>query len=158
VRLMHPLSETQTKKMIELEVDRIQRAAAKVIELEEQIPFPANLSIPHPIRLMKEAEQQLTATHCIVCGRSGVPLEQHHIAGKANLPDTITLCKTCHDEVTNIYQAKWIPWADAESDSLECYFLGLSDIFHLLWQRTRHLYFFELSKSFALNARYQRES
>jgi hypothetical protein len=141
-----------------LQVDRIQLAAAKVVELEERIPFPAGPSVPHPIRMIKEAEQQLTATHCIACGRSGVSLEQHHIAGRANLPDTIALCKPCHDELTNIYQTKWIPWADAERDPLECFFLGWSDIFHLLWQKTRHQYFYELSKTFALNARYQRES
>lgn len=142
-----------------MQVDRVQLAAAKVVELEERIPFPASLSIPHPLRLMKEAEQQIVARYCVVCGRSGVPLEQHHIAGKANLPDTITLCKSCHGELTNIYQAKWIPWeSDAERDPLECYFLGWSDIFHLLWQKTRHQYFYELSKNFALNARYQHES
>jgi hypothetical protein len=140
-----------------LQVDRIQLAAAKVLEIEERMPFPANLSIPPPIRLMKEAEQQLAARYCVVCGQSS-SLEQHHIAGRANLSDTITLCRTCHDEMTNIYQPKWIPWADAERDPLECYFLGWSDIFHLLWQRTRQLYFYELSKIFALNARYQREA
>lgn len=140
-----------------MQVDRIQLAAAKVLEMEEQIPFPADLSILHPIRLMKEAEQQVAARYCVVCGQSS-SLEQHHIAGKANLPDTLTLCRTCHDELTNIYQAKWIPWADAERHPLECYFLGLSDIFHLLWQRTRNRYFYELSKIFALNGRYQRES
>ena len=141
-----------------MQVDRIQLAAAKVVELEERIPFPATLLIHHPIRLFKEADQDVVASNCVICRRSRVRLEQHHIAGRANLPDTVTLCKTHHDELTNIYQAKWIPWADAERDPLECYFLGWSDIFHLLWQRTRHLYFYELSKSFALNARYQREA
>lgn len=141
--------------MISLEVDRIQLAAAKVVELEERIPFPASLSVPHPIRLIKEAEQQVAARYCVVCDRSGVPLEHHHIAGRANLPDTIALCRTCHDEVTNIYQPKWL---DVERDPLECYFLGWSDIFHLLWHKTSHPYFFELSKTFALNARYQREA
>jgi len=144
--------------MIRLEVDRIQLAAARIAGLEERIPFPASLSIPPPIRLMKEAEQQLAARYCVVCGRSDVPLEHHHIAGRANLSDTITMCKTCHDEVTNIYQVKWLPWTDAERYPLECYFLGWSDVFHLLWHRTGHRYFFELSKSFALNARYQREA
>ena len=141
-----------------MQADRIQLAAAKVVELEERIPFPASLSIHHPTRLMKEAEQQLAARYCVVCGRSGVPLEQHHIAGKANLPDTITLCKLCHGELTNIYQAKWIPWAGGERDPLECYFLGWSDVLHLLWHRTGHSYFFELSKIFALNARYHHEA
>jgi hypothetical protein len=141
-----------------LQVDRIQLATAKIVELEERIPFPASLSIPHPIRMIKEAEQQFAAKHCVVCGRSGVPLEQHHVAGKANLPDTIALSKLCHDELTNIYQAKWIPWAGGERDPLECYFLGWSDLFHLLWQRTRNRYFYELSKTFALSARYQHEA
>ncbi len=140
-----------------MQVDRIQLATAKVVELEERIPFPASLSIPHPIRLMKEAEQQLALRCCVVCGQSSC-LEQHHIAGRANLSDTITLCKTCHDEVTNIYQPKWIPWTDAERDPLECYFLGWSDIFHLLWHKTAHPYFYQLSKTFALNARYQHEA
>jgi hypothetical protein len=137
-----------------LQVDRIQLAAAKVVELEERIPFPATLSIPHPIRMIKEAEQQVAARYCVVCGQSS-SLEQHHIAGRAKLRDTIALCRTCHDEVTNIYQPKWL---DVERDPLECYFLGLSDIFHLLWQRTRNRYFYELSKIFALNGRYQREA
>jgi hypothetical protein len=141
-----------------LQVDRIQLAAAKVVELEERIPFPASLSIPHPMQLVKEAEQQFAARHCVVCSRSDLPLRQHHIAGKANLPDTITLCKSCHDELSNIYQPKWLPWREAERNPLECYFLGWSDIFHLFWQKTRQEYFYELSKSFALNARYQHEA
>jgi len=144
-----------------LQVDRIQLAAAKVVELEERIPFPASLLIHHPIRLFKEAEQHCAATNCVVCGRSDVPLQQHHIAGKANLSDTITLCKmsaSCHDELTNIYQPKWLPWREAERNLLECYFLGWSDIFHLFWHKTSHPYFYELAKCFALNARYQRES
>ena len=141
-----------------MQVDRVQLAAAKMVELEERMPFPVSLSIPHPIRLMKEAERRVAATYCVVCGWSGVPLEQHHIAGRANLPDTISLCKLCHDELTNIYQPKWIPWADSERNPLECFFLGWSDISHLLWHKTGHPYFYEMSKSFALNARYQLEA
>jgi hypothetical protein len=138
------------------EVDRVLRAVALVVQLEERFPFPRNLSTPHPIVLIKQAEQQSVATRCTVCGTNGVTFEQHHIAGKVNSPDTVTLCKSCHDELTNIYQPKWLPWKDSERDPLECYFLGWSDIFHLIWQGTRHRYFLELSKTFALNARYAR--
>lgn len=138
------------------EVDRVLRAVALVVQLEGRFPFPRNLSTLHPIVLIKQAEQQSVATRCTVCGTNGVTFEQHHIAGKVNFPDTITLCEKCHDELSNIYQPKWLPWRNAERDPLECYFLGWSDIFHLIWQRTRHRYFLELSKTFALNARYAR--
>ena len=141
-----------------MQVDRIQLAAAKIVEVEERIPFPPNLPVLHPIRMMKEAEQQETATHCLVCGRNHVRLEQHHIAGKANFPDIVALCIDCHGEVTNIFQSKWIPCRNSQRNPLECFFLGWSDIFYLLWHRTGHAYFYELSKIFALNARYQREA
>jgi hypothetical protein len=137
-------------------VDRVLRAVALVVQLEERFPFPRNLSTPHPIVLIKQAEQQSVATRCMVCGADDVPLERHHIAGRPNFRDTISVCKRCHDELTNIYQPKWLPWRNAERDPLECYFLGWSDIFHLIWQRTRRRYFLELSKTFALNARYAR--
>lgn len=139
-----------------LEADRVLRAVALVVQVEERLSYPRNISTPHPIVLIKHAEQQLVATRCTVCGTNGVPSEQHHIAGKLNSPDTITLCEKCHDELTSIYQPKWLPWRNAERDPLECYFLGWSDLFHLLWRQTGHLYFYELSKAFALNARYAR--
>jgi len=138
------------------EADRVLRAIALVVQLEELLQFPRNIPAPHPIVLIKQAEQRLTTTNCTVCGAHGVPLQQHHIAGKANSPDTITLCEPCHDELTNIYQPKWLPWRNAERNPLECYFFGWSDIFHLLWLQNRHPYFRELSKAFALNARYAR--
>jgi hypothetical protein len=138
------------------EVDRVQIAVGLVVQVEERFPFPEDGSTPHPMGLIKQAEQQSVATGCVVCGANGVTLEQHHIAGKLNSPDTITLCEKCHDELTSIYQPKWLPWRNAERDPLECYFFGWSDLFHLLWQRTGRAYFFELSKAFALNARYAR--
>lgn len=138
---------------ITLSIDRIQLAVALIVQLEDRIPFPRNLSILHPIRLIKQAEMRVPSTRCAICASEG-PLEQHHIAGRENLPDTITLCKTCHNELTNLYQPKWLPW-NGEKKSLECYFLGLSDIFYLLWVKAGHSYFHELSKVFALNARYQ---
>ena len=138
------------------EVDRVQRAVALVAKVEERFPFPRNTSLRHPIQLIKEAEQQLAAPHCVTCGQAASSLEQHHVAGAANFPDTTSLCKACHDEITNIYQAKWLPWRDADRDRLECYFLGWSDVFLLLWRQTGRLYFRELSKAFALNARYAR--
>lgn len=81
-------------------------------------------------------------------------MEQHHIAGRTSCQDSVTLCKTCHDEVTNIYQAKWLPWEHEERDKLRCYLLGWSDLFHLVWRKAGDPYFYELSKAFALNARY----
>jgi hypothetical protein len=134
-----------------MQVDRIQTAISKILQVEEHIPFPSGPSIPHPIRLLKEAEQQIPSKYCLTCRQNHHDLEQHHIAGGANFPDTVTLCETCHDELSNIYQPKWICRA---KNPLECYFLGWSDIFHLMLAKTGHLYFYELFKVFALNARY----
>lgn len=136
-----------------LGLDRIQSAIPKVLQVEQRIPYPDELPVSHPIRLIKEAEQQIASTHCVICGRNNLVLEQHHIAGRAKYPDTITLCVTCHDELSNIYQPKWIR---AGRNCVECYFLGWSDIFHLMWVKKGHPYFYELSKVFALNARYAR--
>ena len=134
-----------------LEPDRIQSAIPKIVQIEERIPYPAKLPISHPIRLIKEAEQQFESTRCVICGSNNPVLEQHHIAGRANYPDTVTLCETCHDELSSIYQPKWIR---TRRNRMECYLLGWSDIFHLMWVKTKHPYFYELSKAFALSARY----
>ncbi len=133
-----------------LVLDRVQGAISLIMKVDERIRFPLELAIPHPIRLIKEAEQQTPAPQCRTCG-SRDHLEKHHVAGRANYADTIPLCETCHDELSSIYQPKWIRH---NCSSLECYFLGWSDIFHLMWVKTKHPYFHELSKSFALNAGY----
>ncbi len=150
-------------RRIVLETDRVQLAIARIVELEGRIRFPADIWVHHPIQLVKEAEQQVSRTCCTICGRTGTPLEQHHVAGRVNFHDTVTLCRVststtndrrqvrCHDEITDIYQPKWI---HSQRSPLECYFLGWSDVFHLLWRKTRRRYFYELSKVFALNARY----
>jgi len=140
------------------EVDRVLQAISLVNQVEERFSCPKGIAILHPIVLIKQAEQRLATVRCTICGTDDVTQEQHHVAGRLNFPDTITVCKSCHDEFTNILQPKWIPWKSTERNPIECYFLGWSDIFYLLWQRTDHLYFYELSKSFALNARYQREA
>lgn len=40
---------------------------------------------------------------CTVCGEDDptVLKEEHHIYGRANSPDTITLCHNCHDKITS---------------------------------------------------------
>lgn len=133
-----------------LVLDRVQAAVSLITKVDEQIQFPAELSIPHPIRLIKEAEQLMPASQCRICG-SQDHLEQHHVAGRSNYPDIVTLCKRCHDELSNIYQPKWLPWADSRT---ACYLLGWSDLFHMLRQKTEEGYFLELSKIFAQNAGY----
>ncbi len=135
----------------ELEVDRVRAIITKIAELEDRIPYPSNLALPHPIQLLKEAEQQVSRKQCVICGRNDVILEQHHVAGRARYTDTITLCETCHDELSNIYQPKWI---HTVKHPLRCYLLGWSDVFHLIWAKTKHPYFYELSKVLALNASY----
>jgi hypothetical protein len=87
----------------------------------------------------------------MICGVTDSVLEQHHVAGRSNYPDTITLCGTCHDELSQVYQPKWI---QTQRKPLTYYFLGWSDVFHVIWQKTGCPYFFELSKTFALNSEY----
>ncbi len=134
-----------------LTIDRVQAAISKIVKVEEQIRTPKDAGIAHPILLIKEAEQQVVLDRCVICGHNGADLEQHHVAGRRNFSDTTTLCKRCHGQMSEIYQPKWI---HQNPPRLECYFLGWSDIFHLLWQKTRDPYFLELSKVFAQNARY----
>jgi len=123
-----------------------------ITTVEQQTPFPANLEIPHPIRLVKEAEQQITRENCLITPENHSTLEQHHVAGKDNFPDTVTLCLTCHSKLSNIYQPKWLGrWS-----RLACYYFGWSDIFELLEQTSHEQYFHELSKKFTQNARYAR--
>ncbi len=132
-----------------LVLDRVQAAVSMITKVDELISFPLEPLIPHPIRLIKEAEQQVPAPQCVICG-SKDRLEEHHVAGRVNYPDTITLCEQCHNQLSHVYQPKWLPWVHG----FPCYLLGWSDIFHLIWQETRENYFFELSKAFAQNARY----
>jgi hypothetical protein len=120
------------------------------MQVEQLIPYPVQLSIPHPIRLLKEAEQQIAAKHCLVCGKKNSILEQHHVAGGDNFNDTVTVCRDCHGKFSNTYQPKWL----GRWPGLACYFFGWSDIFELLGQTTGHHYFNELSKRFAQKARY----
>jgi hypothetical protein len=120
------------------------------MQVEELTPFPAELSIPHPIRLLVEAEQKILHKRCVVCGENTSVLEQHHVAGRKNFPDIVNVCRTCHGKLSNIYQPKWL----GHWPRLACYFFGWSDIFELLGQRTHHRYFNELSKKFAQKARY----
>ncbi len=140
-------------KTITSSVDRIQLAASLIVQLEKRIHFPNDRSIIHPTQLAKQAQIQQQSAKCVICS-SKSNLEQHHIAGRANLPDTITVCKECHNELSCIYQPKWL-LQDGERNPQEYYFLGLSDLFHLFWIKTQESYFHELAKVFALNARYQ---
>lgn len=103
-----------------LEADRIQLAIRKVVQVEERVPFPSDLATPHPIRLIKEAEQRRASRYCVTCGGNSYGLEEHHVAGRANYPDEVTLCKPCHEQITNIYQAKWI---QLTTKPLQSYFL-----------------------------------
>jgi hypothetical protein len=121
-----------------------------IFAIEAQFSFPTGLGVPHPVRLVKEAEQQITRDSCIICFEAPAILEQHHIAGRDNSSDTVTLCLTCHGRLTTTFQPKWLDrWP-----KLACYYFGWSDIFELLGQKTDQLYFHELSKKFAQKARY----
>jgi uncharacterized protein with PIN domain len=43
---------------------------------------------------------------CANCGYSGVALDEHHIHGRKNSDETITLCSNCHREYHMTYGYK----------------------------------------------------
>jgi len=120
------------------------------MQVEALIPYPSELSIPHPTRLLVEAEQKILHRRCVVCGENSSVLEQHHVAGRKNFSDIVSVCQICHGKLSNIHQPKWL----GRWPKLTCYFFGWSDIFELLGQTTGHHYFHELSKKFTQKARY----
>lgn len=42
---------------------------------------------------------KIEARKCASCGYSGVALDDHHIHGRQNSNETITLCANCHREL-----------------------------------------------------------
>ncbi len=108
------------------------------------------------VKLIKNAEQQTNYNNCILCEISDIPksnskLEQHHITGKINYNDTITVCLECHEFLSD-HQQDWLPIKKCKADLLPSYFFGWADIFDLLYNKTSSLYFLKLARKFRSQA------
>lgn len=47
---------------------------------------------------MPAAGLEIIKRACVKCGYSGVALDEHHIHGRKNSDETVTLCANCHRE------------------------------------------------------------
>lgn len=104
------------------------------------------------IGLIKQAEQHIRYQNCATCKISGASqinqkLEEHHIGGKANFDDTVTVCLDCHDFLSD-HQKAWLPTKKTRSNEIISYFLGWADIFDLLYKKTMVFCFLKLARKF----------
>lgn len=86
-------------------------------------------------------------------------LQQHHVAGKVrgepNYPDSITVCTSCHESLSDI-QRSWLISRTDPATRLSCYFFGLADIFTLLAQKSGKKFFRKLASQFRAKGHYIR--
>jgi len=131
-------------------VDRVNLAVVSIRKVEDLFPnMPEKF---RPIfRLIVEAYRQVDSRRCVVCEIAGKPnrssLEKHHIAGRSQWPDALTVCVPCHDLLTE-KQKKWQNDIDDSRIRLSSYFNGLGDICELLWELTGEEHLHRLSKEY----------
>jgi len=133
-----------------LNIDRVNLAVVSIRKVQDLFPnMPEKF---RPIfRLIVEAYRQVDSRRCMVCKIVGKPnnaqLEKHHIAGRSQWPDALTVCISCHNLLTE-KQKKWQNDIDDSRIRLSSYFNGLSDIFDLLWEFTGEEHLHRLSNEF----------
>jgi len=107
-------------------------------------------------KLFKNAEQCVHSDRCVVCGIAQVPqtnaeLEEHHIAGRvcgqANFSDTLTVCRRCHEHLSD-HQKEWLVPKRDVAHRLSSYLFGWADIFDLLNQKSGRPCFLSLARKF----------
>ena len=133
--------------------DRVLMAIKLISEIENEVERPEELDL---VKLIKNSEQQTNYIDCILCEISGVSqsnskLEQHHISGKINYSDTITVCLECHDFLSK-HQKYWLPKKKNSPNRLSSYLYGWADVFDLLHTKTGITYFERLANKFCSQA------
>ena len=122
-----------------------------------------SLSQPEQFReilsLIITAYRQVPRDECILCQLAkrerDDQLETQHIAGKEHLPDALTVCLSCHNELSD-KQKKWQYNKHEPHIALSSYFHGLSDVFELLFERTKQDHLKALAVEFRNKAWYIR--
>lgn len=114
------------------------------------------------ISILENAEKRTRYDYCVVCKISGDwqmgfrnSLEEHHVAGRANYADTISVCGNCHAFLSD-HQKTWLTIDEDESMRVSCYLYGLSDFFDLLFRRTSNTYLDQLASRFRSQGYYLR--
>lgn len=130
--------------------DRICIAIRLVTETKENSKNCSSCS--DIISLIKQAEQNWHSESCVLCNLLGEQsygnIEEHHLAGKLNYPDTVTVCKICHQDLSEM-QLKWL---ESERNNISSYLLGWADIFYILWIKSRKNFLRALSRKFTYQA------
>lgn len=98
-----------------------------------------------------EKEAKAMNNHCEICG-SKENLELHHIAGRKHDYKTITVCRNCHNELSE-QQKQWDSrWWQKDQTELvrEVFFLlGLRDILRLKARKTHNTIYDSLAAKFS---------
>jgi len=142
------------------EDDTIGMAIQTIREVETFCKAPLTFDA---VELITKAEAPWTenaSITCIVCNIASqvesAELENHHVAGRSNYETVrIPVCLRHHQRLS-VMQLKWLSQDASRSNQLACYFFGFSDLFYLLWEETRLVYFQELGKAFAYRGYYFR--
>lgn len=129
--------------------DRVNIAVVSIRKVQDRFP-----DIPEKFRqilcLVIEAYKQTVSNRCVLCrltGKTSDALEQHHIAGRNNWPDSLSVCLSCHNRLTE-NQKKWQNDLSNDRIRLSSYFDGLRDLFELLWELTGESHYRALAKRF----------
>jgi len=103
-------------------------------------------------KLFKDAEQCIHSDRCVVCEIAKVTqdaseLEEHHVAGKMNFPDSTTVCRKCHEHLSD-HQKDWLVPKRDVAHRLSSYLFGWADFFDLLYQKSGRPCFLSLARKF----------
>jgi len=141
-----------------LNTDRINLAIASIRKVQEDSPSQPE-EFTKILSLIIIAYRQAPHDGCILCQlanrRNDDRLESHHIAGREHLPDALTVCLPCHNELSE-KQKKWQYSKHEPHITLSSYFHGLSDIFELLFERNKQDHLKALATEFRNKAWYIR--
>jgi len=82
---------------------------------------------------IKENPNRPKRNDCEICGRSNKKLELHHVRGNKHGNETITVCRDCHEILTN----KQRLWLDRNAENKDAFLeRGLIDICDLKYEKT----------------------
>ena len=141
-----------------MNTDRVNLAVGSVRKVQEDSTIQPE-QFREILSLIIIAYKQAPLDECILCQlanrRSDGRLESHHIAGREHLPDALTVCLPCHNELSE-KQKKWQYNKHESHIALSSYFHGLSDVFELLFERIKQNHLRELATEFRNKAWYIR--
>lgn len=93
----------------------------------------------HPVVCFNCADRRHPRGVCLPCLQDDVPVEQHHVGGRAHHPATVARCLNCHAELST-YQRRWHRWlAEADQQGWELranlIVLGVQNTFLAGWRQ-----------------------